>query len=92
MKTFTAKKIVHTKKELINLFRNLQDEGYRWGNGDKLLFMNSDGKYIAKYIAMGDTEYCLEHLPTLLVFDAKEKRVYYSTFLQEHVEIDPNYR
>lgn len=76
---FTAKKIIRNKKELSTLFKNLEEKGYRWGNGTNLESSH-------------DTEYCLNHIPILLAFDAKNKKVYYSTFLHIDIGTDPNYR
>lgn len=75
----TAKKIIRNKKELSTLFRNLKEKGYRWANGTNL--ESSD-----------DTTYCLNHIPVLLAFDAKNKKVYYSTHLTIDIGTDPNYR
>ena len=76
---FTAKKIIRNKTELSKLFKNLKEKGYRWGNGTNL--ESSD-----------DTEHCLRNIPILLAFDAKNKKVYYTTYLSLDVATDPNYR
>ena len=39
----------------------------------------------------GYTSHCLDHLPVLLAFDAKHKDVYYTTYIDYEVEVDPNY-
>lgn len=76
---FTAKKIIRNKTELSTLFRNLKEKGYRWANGTNLESSN-------------DTTHCLNRVPILLAFDAKNKKVYYSTCLTVDIGTDPNYR
>ena len=58
----------------------LHEEGYHWASGDSL-----------KDEFFGDTSHCLDHLPVLLAFDAKYKDVYYTTYIDCEVEVDPNY-
>ena len=80
MRICTAKKIIRGKQEFTTLISSLKKDGYTWANGDDLL--NSI-----------DTNYLMNHFPHLLFFDAKNKKVYYSSSLNyEFVEIDPNYR
>ena len=76
---YTGKKVVKNKKELIVLFTKLKTDGYFWGNGEDLL---NDF----------ETENVIEILPILLAFDAKNKKVYYSSYIDYEVEIDPSYR
>ena len=79
MHKYTGKKIIRTNAELGFLLWKLNRGGYRWGSGDSLY-------------GTRDTVYCSEHLPVLFVFDAKNKKVYYSSYIDYEVEVDPNYR
>lgn len=79
MHKYTGKKIVRTNAEFDFLLWKLNRGGYRWGNGDSLC-------------GTRDTYYCSEHLPILFAFDAKNKKVYYSSDISYEVELDPNYR
>lgn len=78
---YTGKKICKSRKEFLNLMNALYEEGYHWANGDSL-----------KDEFFSDTSYCLNHLPVLLVFDAKYKDVYYTKYINTVLSIDPNYR
>ena len=77
MRTFTAKKIIKCRTELSVLFRKLKDNGYTWSSGTDLCFST-------------DTERCLNNIPILLAFDARQKIVCYSTYVDIEVPIDPN--
>ena len=75
---FTGKKVIRGKQEFTTLFSNLKKDGYAWANGDDLLDSI-------------DTNYLMNHFPFLLIFDAKNKKVYYSSSLNYCVEVDPTW-
>lgn len=77
MRTFTAKKIIRCRAELSVLFKKLKEEGYKWASGDDL---------VCSY----DTRCCLDNIPILLAFDAREKIVCYSRYLDYEIPLDPN--
>ena len=78
MTKFTGKKVIKNKKEFTTLISNLKKDGYTWGSGDNLT-------------KSADTINLQNHLPVLLVFDAKNKKVYYSPYIDYEVEIDPTW-
>lgn len=75
---FTGKKTLRGEREFTVLISSLKKDGYTWANGDDLTHSV-------------DTNYLKNHFPFLLFFDAKNKRVYYSTSTYYNAEIDPTW-